>query len=187
MPAYADLMSTIALLLAAVGVGWHLAKRLGERPDLVVTGREVVRFEVHPNLVWREHDRVSTTRSYSITVRNFGRSPVTVTQVGWQVLDPEALVDLAMNYRVDEDGPWSSGGPVIPHRIESFDEATWTVSEDFMKRFYASARARAAVRFSAPAISPPLRPWRRGVANRSLVGDWIELERIGRFTQGRPA
>jgi hypothetical protein len=100
----------------------------------------------------RTHNEIQfvTTRSYSITVKNVGRRPITVTQVGWQVYDPTALVDMAMHYRVDENGSWSSHGPVVPHRIDGSEEATWTVSEDFMQRFYASARVRALVRFAAP-------------------------------------
>ncbi len=189
MPAYADLVGTTALLLAAGSVGWQIATRLRERPGPVVAGREVTRFEVRPNNVaWfgdgvHEKSDVVATHSYSITVRNVGPMPITVTQVGWQVFDPTAVVDMAMHYRVDEKGPWSAGGLVVPHRIDSYDEATWTVGEEFMSRFYASARARALVRFAAPPVRSWLRPWRRRVGtNSSLVGDWIELERVGRLT-----
>lgn len=189
MPAYADLVGTAALLLAAVSVGWQIATTLRERPVVVVAGREVTRFEVRPIFAWMGGDRVHkeseivTTHSYSITVRNEGRLPITVTQVGWQVFDPTALVDLAMHYRVDEEGPWSAGGAVVPHLIESGGEATWTVSEEFMRRFYASARARALVRFATPPDRSRLPPWRsRGSINSSLLGDWIELGRVGRLT-----
>jgi hypothetical protein len=126
--------------------------------------------------VHKEREVVTT---YSIRVRNVGRSPATVTQVGWQIFDPTAVVDMAMHYRVDEEGSWSSSGPVLPYRIESHGEATWTVSEEFMRRFYASARARALVRSAAPPVRSRLRPWPRRVGISSLVGDWIELERVG--------
>jgi hypothetical protein len=189
VPAYADLVGTTALLLAAVSVGWQVATKRRERADPVVAGREVTRFELQPNFAWMGGDRtrsdnqIVTTHSYSIAVKNVGRSPVTVTQVGWQVYDPTALVDMAMHYRVDERGSWSSHGPVVPHRIEGNEEATWTVSEEFMQRFYASARVRALVRFTAPPARSRLRPWqRRSDVNGSLLGDWIELERVGRLT-----
>jgi hypothetical protein len=189
VPEYADLVGTTALLLGAVSVGWQVARTLRERDDIVVVGREVARFEVRPHFAWMDghpgikESEVVTTHAYSITVRNVGPLPVTVTQVGWQVFDPAALVDMAMHYRVDEEGPWSSGGPVVPHRIESHDEAAWIVSEEFMRRFYASARARALVRLAASPARSRLRPWRRDVgSNGSLVSDWIELERVGRLT-----
>lgn len=189
MPAYADLVGTTALVLGAVSVGWQVRRALRERNRIVVVGREVRRFEVRPHFAWMDNhpgireSEVVTTHAYSITVRNEGPVPITVTQVGWQVFDPAALVDMAIHYRVDEEGPWSSGGPVVPHRIESRDEAGWIVSEEFMGRFYASARARALVRLAATPARSGLRPWRRGDGiNGSLVGDWIELERVGRLT-----
>lgn len=106
------ILSVAAILIAALALGWQVAAHLLTGP------RAKLGLSFSLPLGGIDHLPYSTT----LTVRNVGRMPITVTNLGIRLPDGKTAA-LSINLVPELSKP-------LPYRVEPFDEASWSVPVD---------------------------------------------------------
>ena len=110
------ILSVSAILIAALALGWQVAAHLLTGP------RAKLGFSFSLPVGGIDH----LPNSATLTVRNVGRMPVTVTNLGIRLPDGKtAAISLELVPELSKP---------LPHRVEPFDEASWSVPVDALDR-----------------------------------------------------
>jgi hypothetical protein len=179
VPSYAEWVSTAALGLSVLSIGWQVKKASDEVPRLVVTSHRGIRTRGPADVV---------KHTYRITVTNYGTAATTVSDVGWEREDEDGIYSIArvlnepaLREQLGDD----VFGPPLPHRIDGRDQASWTVGERTM-----SVHQGRGVRGVAYTVGRPVPRWkslRKKTASRvdggTVSGNLIDVPTFG-FTLG---
>lgn len=127
MPNYAEWVSTLALLLSAGSLAWHVARARREQPIISVDGQWSVTREGHQS--W-----VQGVWSLPVHVTNAGGRAVTVVAVYWE------LVGTAGPFRVTS----TDMGSALPTRLEALSAEAWEARVAIQGTKWAGLTARPA-------------------------------------------
>lgn len=153
---YANVVSTLAFLLAGTSLIWQYHRSLLEKPKLTIEGGYAV--------TGLSSDPKNPKWAFNITVANTGHKTASVKDIGWQIeRKPGGL--LAIRGELV---------PTVPMRLEGLDSQDWEILCNMQGTLWKGLRGRP---YAVVVARPTKREAKKGIGpERTIVGDWYTMD-----------
>lgn len=156
-PVYANIVATVALLLAGLSLLWQYRSGRLERPDVSISGQCAVILD--------GSDPLNPKWQFDVRLANTGHKTASVKEVAWQIETP------AKSLMLVSDGQLI---PVVPMKLEGLDTASWSMQIPIHGTRWKGLRGRPFAKVVRRLNW--IEKIRKLEVERTLVGDWYQLE-----------